>query len=101
MPEPERTDDGRYLLIRGRRWRASDPDLPDRARERLVHHLMSARREVAAARRRGDTEAEARARGRVSWAKEGLGERGVPWWEMSERDRRRRWEEALRRLETG
>ena len=101
MAEPERSDDGRYLLIQGRRWRASDPMLPDRTRERLVRHLMSARREIATARKEGDVEAERRARDRVSWAKHGLGERGVPWWEMTGRERRHRWEEALRHLETG
>ncbi|MBE1458044.1 hypothetical protein H4W79_002258 [Nocardiopsis terrae] len=99
MSEPETTPDGRYLLIRGRRWRASDPLLPDRVRERLVRHLMSARRAVAAARRAGDPESERGARQRVGWAKQGLGERGVPWWEMSGDERRRRWEEALHRLD--
>lgn len=29
--EPERTPDGRYLIIDGRRWRASDPRLPESA----------------------------------------------------------------------
>ncbi len=99
MPDPERTEDGRYVVVGGRRWRASDPLLPPRERERLVSHLMSARRDVAAALDAGDTEAERRARARVGRAKEGLGERGTPWWEMSTEARRLRWTEALRDLE--
>lgn len=26
----ERTDDGRYIVVKGRRWRASDPSIPER-----------------------------------------------------------------------
>lgn len=99
MPEPERTDDGRYLVIGGRRWRAGDPSLPEGERERLVAHLMAARRAVGAALRSGDPEAERSARTRVGWAKEGLGERGTPWWELPGDERRLRWEAALRRLD--
>ena len=80
MP-PERTPDGRYVVIDGRRWRASDPRLPEERRQELVDELMSARRAVAAARRDADPEAERRARARVHEAKVALGERGKPWWE--------------------
>ena len=80
MP-PERTPDGRYVVIDGRRWRASDPRLPPERRQELVDELMSARRAVAAARRDADPEAERRARARVHEAKVALGERGKPWWE--------------------
>ena len=48
---PERTPDGRYVVIDGRRWRKSDP------------------------------EAERAARDRVHAAKVALGERGDPRWE--------------------
>jgi hypothetical protein len=34
-----RTDDGRYVVVDGRRWRTADPALPDDVRERLLHHL--------------------------------------------------------------
>ena len=78
---PERTPDGRYVVIDGRRWRASDPRLPEERRQELVDELMSARRAVAAARRDADPEAERRARDRVHAAKVALGERGTPWWE--------------------
>ncbi len=76
----ERTADGRYLIIDGRRWRASDPRLPEAERARLVSELMSARREAGRALRVGDKEAEAAARVRVHAAKVALGERGPKWW---------------------
>ena len=34
--EPDRTPDGRYVVIDGRRWRASDPALPEARRKALV-----------------------------------------------------------------
>lgn len=74
--EVERTDDGRYVVIDGRRWRASDPHIPDALRQELVDELMSARRAV----RTRDPDAVARARARVQDAKVALGERGHPWW---------------------
>ncbi|WP_017586462.1 hypothetical protein [Nocardiopsis ganjiahuensis] len=101
MTDPERTADGRHVMIRGRRWRASDPELPGEVRERLVAHLMSARRDVGSALRAEDSDAEQLARRRVQLAKEGLGERGTPWWEMRLDERRHRWEEALRSLDAG
>ena len=71
--EPERTPDGRFLVIGGRRWRASDPGIPGPLRQELVDELMSARRAVRA----GAPDA----RDRVGDAKAALGERGRPWWE--------------------
>lgn len=73
MSEPERTDEGRYLIIGGRRWRASDPSIPDALRQELVDELMAARRLVK-------TDPE-QARPRVQDAKVALGERGRAWWE--------------------
>ncbi len=78
---PERTPDGRYLIIDGRRWRATDPSLPDHRRQALVRELMSARSAVGHAKRRGDTAAERAARDRVHTAKVALGERGPTWWD--------------------
>ena len=26
---PEHTPDGRYIVVNGRRWRATDPEIPD------------------------------------------------------------------------
>jgi hypothetical protein len=94
--EVERTDDGRFLVVDGRRWRAADPHLPDDVRSRLLHHLGVAR---SAVRTAGDDAAIAAARARVQLAKTGLGERGAPWWEQDDAERRRRWETALRALE--
>jgi hypothetical protein len=78
---PEHTPDGRYVVIGGRRWRATDPSIPEERRQELVSELMSARRAVGAAKRAGDPAAERRARDRVHAAKVALGERGPRWWE--------------------
>ena len=77
----ERTDDGRYIVVDGRRWRASDPSIPPKLNQELVDELMSARRAV-----RTDPEA---ARPRVQDAKVALGERGEPWWDEPTVDGRR------------
>ena len=79
MSEPERTPDGRYVVVNGRRWRASDPGLSEERRAELVSELMSARRAVGAATA---PDAERAARDRVHRAKVALGERGTPWWEQ-------------------
>ncbi len=74
-------DDERWIAIDGRRWRRSDPSIPEAFRAELVAELMSARRAVAAAKRADDKTAEAEARARVQDAKVALGERGEPWWD--------------------
>ncbi|MFL5843825.1 MAG: hypothetical protein ACJ762_03960 [Solirubrobacteraceae bacterium] len=81
MNSPERTPDGHYVIIDGRRWRASDPSLSEERRQELVDELMAARRAVGAAKRAGDAGAEREARARVHAAKVALGERGPKWWE--------------------
>lgn len=43
---PLRTPDGRYIVVRGWLWRATDPKLSDQQREKLMKELMTARREV-------------------------------------------------------
>jgi uncharacterized protein len=78
---PERTPDGHHVVIDGRRWRATDPGIPEERRRALVSELMSARSQVGHAKRRKDPEAEAAARKRVHAAKVALGERGPRWWE--------------------
>ncbi len=70
------TPDGRYLVVRGRLWRRSNPGLPEGERARLVSELMAARRFKGAAIRDGDVDAREAARQRVDVAKVGLGERG-------------------------
>lgn len=64
--------------MRGRLWRASNPDLAAEARAALVHALMAARRAVRDAA--GDPDKLKVARAAVQQAKEGLGERGPVWW---------------------
>ena len=97
--EVERTDDGRFVVVDGRRWRTADPALPDDVRARLLHHLGVARSAVRTAGRADDEAAVAAARARVQHAKTGLGERGTAWWEQDDDARRARWETALRALE--
>ena len=83
----EKTDDGRHVIIDGRRWRATNPALPEEERRRLVNELMAARRAVGTALREADADAEARARRRVHDAKVALGERGPKWWEEEDKSR--------------
>lgn len=94
-----RTDDGRWLVVDGRRWRAADPALPDDVRARLLHHLGVARSAVRTAGSAGDDAAQAAARARVHLAKTGLGERGTAWWDQDDDARRARWETALAALD--
>lgn len=74
------TPDGRYLIVRGRLWRASDPSLSDARRQQHVDALMEARRAVKAAKADDDSAALQSARAAVDAAKRALGERGPPWW---------------------
>ncbi|MDV6305077.1 MULTISPECIES: hypothetical protein [Rhodococcus] len=89
--EPERTEDGRYIVIKGRRWRATDPDIPEDRNAELRSILMAWRRE--AKRTSGAPESRAG----VHATKVALGERGTPWWEQSDDERRARWESEVSR----
>ncbi|WP_290060310.1 hypothetical protein [Amycolatopsis solani] len=82
---PEHTPDGRYIVVNGRRWRATDPEIPADVRDRLQKHLMAARR--------------VQDRERTQLAKVALGERGEPWWEQTSAQRRERWEQGLAALD--
>ena len=73
-------DDPGHRVIKGRRWRITDPSIPEPLRQALVDELMSARRAVGAGGRADDPEAVLRARARVQDAKVALGERGPRWW---------------------
>jgi hypothetical protein len=90
-------EDARFVLVDGRRWRATDPSIPDGFRRELVGELMSARRAVGAVTRAGgDPHAQ---RQRVQDAKVALGERGEPWWQAAtDGGRRRRIEATIRAL---
>lgn len=84
---PQMTPDGRYIVVRGRLWRATNPNLPNDERQRLTAQLMDARRRL-----RGQAPADGRAAARaaVDAAKVGLGERGPVWWTDGEPDFNRR-----------
>ena len=74
----ERTGDGRHIVVNGRRWRATNPNIPEPLRMELVTELMDARRAVKTSR--ADPDKLARVRARVHNAKIALGERGEAWW---------------------
>lgn len=80
------TPDGRYLIVRGRLWRLSNPALSESRRQALVNQLMDARRLVKVAKAADDAAALARARAQVQAAKVGLGERGPVWWRVGAAD---------------
>ena len=75
--KPVHTPDGRYIVVNGMLWRATNPYLPVAERERLISELMSARSRVQSA----DAEARAQAHREVDAAKHALGERGPVWWD--------------------
>ena len=85
-----RTPDGRYLIVRGRLWRASNPHLTLEQRTKWTAQLMAARRSVGLARRHGAAEAIPQARSEVDRAKRALGERGPVWWTDGAPDYNRR-----------
>ena len=88
-----------HFVIDGRRWRRSDPSIPELLRSELVHELMRARRAVGAAKRASDPESERLARQHVQDAKVALGERGPRWWEpQTDATLRPRIEAAARAL---
>jgi len=84
VTSPPVTPDGRYIVVRGRLWRRTDPRLSPGERQAHVDALMSARRAVRAALGRDDASALAAARAAVDAAKVALGERGPVWWEGDE-----------------
>jgi hypothetical protein len=98
VPEPSDspTDDERWLVVDGRRWRRTDPAIPEDELARLKSHLGRGRSGVRTAR--DDVELAATRR-RTQLAKVGLGERGPRWWEQTEAERRERWESALTELD--
>lgn len=81
------TPDGRYLIVRGRLWRAANPQLSAEAKQALVDELMQARRAVKEALQAGSHAGSlAQARSAVDSAKIALGERGPAWWTDGAKD---------------
>lgn len=74
----ERTLDGRHVVVRGGKWRASDPGIPDALAAELIAELMAARRAMSVD--------PLFARARVRDAKRALGEVGEPWWDPPSQD---------------
>ena len=91
--------DDRWLVIDGRRWRRTDPLLPDDVVQQLKSHLGRARSLVGVAGRTGDEAAREAARERVSIAKHGLGERGPRWCDSDPAERIARARAALKQLD--
>ncbi len=94
------TDDERFFLHSGRRWRKTDPSLPEDVKAQLMSHLGRGRSGVRNSAKGDDGEALPRARRTVQLAKEGLGERSTPWWEQSKAQRTARWSAALKELDS-
>lgn len=92
-------DDDRWLVVNGRRWRRTDPDLPQEVVTALTSHLGRGRSAVRIAMKDADEEAVSHARRRVSLAKHGLGERGGRWWELPLDARLERARDALQQLD--
>jgi hypothetical protein len=94
--DDEPSDEEKWLVVDGRRWRRTDPAIPADELARLKAHLGRGRSGVRTA---GDAAELAATRHRTQLAKVGLGERGTPWWEQSDDERRERWEAALVELD--
>ena len=78
-------EDAHYFVVHGRRWRKTNPHIPEKLRAELVKELMAARR--------------IKDRPRVQDAKVALGERGEKWWEApSDEGSRKRLLAAIRAL---
>jgi hypothetical protein len=95
----EQEDAERWLVVNGRRWRRTDPSLPEDVVTALTSHLGRGRSGVRSAKRAGDEDAVTAARTRVGLAKHGLGERGPAWWDEPEAERLSRARDALRDLD--
>ncbi len=81
------TPDGRYIVVRRRLWRTTNPQLSAAENARLTAALMDARRQLKG---RASIGHRAAARAAVDAAKVALGERGPVWWTDGAPDNNRR-----------
>lgn len=81
MASPPKTPDGRYIVVRGRLWRATNPNLDPDVAATLRSDLGKARSDVRRFKQAGSDAALKEARQRVHAAKVALGERGPVWWD--------------------
>lgn len=79
--------DEHFFVVDGRRWRRTDPAIPQDVAAALRSHLGRGRNAVKRAKHDGDEAALAEARHRNGLAKDGLGERGPEWWSRPEDER--------------
>lgn len=94
----DRTSDGHYIIVNGRKWRATDPAIPQTELEELRHFLALGRSGSRKSQTKTEDDIKA-ARQYTGLAKLGLGERGQPvWWEDSLEGRKKRWSAALEQL---
>ncbi|KAK4231858.1 hypothetical protein QBC38DRAFT_332782, partial [Podospora fimiseda] len=100
---PPKTPDDHHIIINGRKWRATDPNIPHEARTELKHYLAKGRSGV---RKSNSKESSANEEEKIKLARQitslsnlGLGERGKPeWWNDTDSNRQKRWESALTAL---
>ena len=86
-PPPPRTPDGRYIVVKERLWRATNPALSEDEAAALTQRPREGPIGSCGGRSEADDAAALRdARTRVQAAKVGLGERGPVWWSDGERD---------------
>jgi hypothetical protein len=97
--EHDPADDEPALVVNGRRWRRTDPSLPEDVVAALKSHLGRGRSGVRTAKKDADDDAVAAARRRVGLAKHGLGERGPYWWDDTPADRLDRAHKAIAELD--
>jgi len=95
-PEWEPDAEIGYGRVNGRRWRCTDPKIPDTLRQELVNVLMQGRRELRVGKGMQVADASHPARSQVHAAKFALGERGPQWWApMSDSDLEKRMTATL------
>ncbi|KAK9895473.1 hypothetical protein P389DRAFT_197530 [Cystobasidium minutum MCA 4210] len=94
----DRTPDEHYIIVNGRKWRATDPAIPEAEFEELKHFLALGRSGSRKSKTKSEDDIKA-ARQYTALAKLGLGERGQPvWWEDTSEGRKKRWSDALEQL---